>query len=82
MIKVFWRAAREYKRNKVSSPTIPQVPPQPSQASITLPEIKNEVNDTHFRVTGKVHDPRGNTVNDPIDIEVMASSTSFPGPSK
>ncbi|CAJ0545630.1 Ff.00g091030.m01.CDS01 [Fusarium sp. VM40] len=82
MIKVFWRAAREYKRYKVSTPTIPQVPSQPSKATETLPEATSKVNNTHPRVVDKVHDPRGNSVDDPIDLETMTSSTSVPGPSK
>jgi hypothetical protein len=82
MIKVFWRAAREYKRYKVSSPTIPQVPSQPRQASKILSGATSELNDTHPRVTDNVHDPRGNSVDDPIDLETMTSSTSVPGPSK
>ncbi|KAH6960798.1 hypothetical protein DER45DRAFT_172245 [Fusarium avenaceum] len=82
MIKVFWRAAREYKRYKVSTPTIPQVPSQPIQDSKTLPEDTSKVNNTHPRVADKVHDPRGNSVDDPIDLETMTSSTSIPGPSK
>ncbi|KAM0209176.1 hypothetical protein ACHAQD_000958 [Fusarium lateritium] len=81
MIQVFWRAAREYKRYKISGPTIPQVPSQPSESSRSSPEATCKPCDTHPPVADKVHDPRGNSVDDPIDLEIMTSSTGVAGPS-
>ncbi|KAM0250588.1 hypothetical protein ACHAP5_002118 [Fusarium lateritium] len=82
MTQVFWRVAREYKRYKISGPTIPQVPSQPSESSRPSSEATCKLCDTHPPVADQVHDPRGNSVDDPIDLEIMTSSTSVPGPSK
>ncbi|KAM0442466.1 hypothetical protein ACHAQK_004159 [Fusarium lateritium] len=82
LIQVFWRAAREYKRYKISGSLIPQVQSQPSESSRSSTEATCKPCDTHPPVADQVHDPRGNSVDDPIDLEIMTSSTGIPGPSK
>ncbi|KAF4449418.1 hypothetical protein F53441_7280 [Fusarium austroafricanum] len=81
MIKVFWRAAREYKRHKPSSSTAAQLFSQPSNASTQPSKPLNISSDTTHHIPNSTHDLRGQSINNPIDVENMQSGTHASGPS-
>ena len=81
MTKVFWSTACEKKRTKSTTSPGFQLS-QTSRDALHQP-VKTEESSS---VTELPNEPsqfndRGNTVDDPIDLEDMTSKSSMPGPS-
>ncbi|KAM0399419.1 hypothetical protein ACHAO7_007222 [Fusarium culmorum] len=77
MTKVFWRAAREYKRHKTAFST----PPLLSQSTDTSCQSKNNPADIKQPIPDSTARFGGNSAEDPIDLEIMPPATSTAGPS-
>ncbi|CEI64590.1 hypothetical protein FVEN_g11640 [Fusarium venenatum] len=78
MTKVFWRAAREYKRHKIAFTTLPLL----SQSTDTSCRSEDNPGDTKHPLSDNTTHLRGNSAEDPIDLETMQSTTSAIGPSR
>ncbi|UZP33263.1 hypothetical protein NXS19_001079 [Fusarium pseudograminearum] len=77
MTKVFWRAAREYKRHKAAFST----PPLLSQSTDASCQSENNTADTKQPLPDSTARFGGNSAEDPIDLETMPPATSTAGPS-
>ncbi|KAL6919686.1 hypothetical protein ACHAPO_004108 [Fusarium lateritium] len=78
MTKVFWRTAREYKRHKIALTTLPLL----SQSTDTSCRSEDNQGDTKHPLPDITTHLRGNSAEDPIDLETMQSTTSATGPSR
>ncbi|KAF5546308.1 hypothetical protein FMEXI_5682 [Fusarium mexicanum] len=81
MIKVFWRAAREYKRNKPSTSTTTKLPSQPSDRDTSPLKPPDTPSDDKRQVFNNSHILKGQSIDNPIDVESMQSRTNTSGPS-
>ncbi|KAF5668937.1 hypothetical protein FCIRC_9434, partial [Fusarium circinatum] len=81
MIKVFWRAAREYKRNKPSTSTTTKLPSQPSDRDTSPLKPPDTPNDDKRQVFNNSHILKGQSIDNPIDVESMQSRINTSGPS-
>ncbi|RFN47091.1 hypothetical protein FIE12Z_8616 [Fusarium flagelliforme] len=81
MTKVFWSTACEKKRKR--STTSPGVHLSQTSRDALHQPVKTEESSsvTEFPNEPSQFDDRGNTVDNPIDIENMTSNSSMPGPS-
>ncbi|KAF5985276.1 hypothetical protein FBULB1_2989 [Fusarium bulbicola] len=81
MIKVFWRAAREYKRIKPSNSTTTKLPPQPGDRDTSPLKLPDTPSDDKRQVFNNSHILKGQSIDNPIDVESMQSRTNTSGPS-
>ncbi|KAF5599771.1 hypothetical protein FPANT_3079 [Fusarium pseudoanthophilum] len=80
MIKVFWRAAREYKRNKPSNSTTTKLPSQPSDRdTLPLKPLDTPTDDKRQVLDNNSHILKGQNIDNPIDVESMQSRTNTSG---
>ncbi|SCV32494.1 uncharacterized protein FFB14_04040 [Fusarium fujikuroi] len=79
MIKVFWRAAREYKRNKPSNSTTTKLPSQPSDRDTSPLKPPDTPSDDKHQVLNNLHIIKGQSIDNPIDVESMQSRTNTSG---
>lgn len=79
MIKVFWRAAREYKRNKPSNSTTTKLPSQPSDRDTSPLKPPDTPSDDKHQVLNNSHIIKGQSIDNPIDVESMQSRTNTSG---
>ncbi|KAF4438361.1 hypothetical protein FACUT_4972 [Fusarium acutatum] len=80
MIKVFWRAAREYKRNKHSNSTTTKLPSQPSDRdTLPLKPLDTPTDDKRQVLDNNSHILKGQSIDNPIDVESMQSRTNTSG---
>ncbi|GKT98542.1 hypothetical protein FLAG1_01303 [Fusarium langsethiae] len=78
MTKVFWRAAREDKRHR----TAYSIPPLLSQSTDTACQSEGNSGDTKHPLQNSTTHLKGNSAEDPIDLETMQSTVSAAGPSR
>ncbi|KAF5629232.1 hypothetical protein F52700_7550 [Fusarium sp. NRRL 52700] len=79
MIKVFWRAAQEYKRHKPSNPTSTKLLSQPSDRDSSPLEPLDTPRDDKHQVLNNSHTLEGQSIDNPIDVESMQSRTNTSG---
>ncbi|KAG5786673.1 hypothetical protein H9Q69_014249 [Fusarium xylarioides] len=79
MIKVFWRAAREYKRNKPSNSSTTKLPSQPSDRDTSPLKPPGTPSDDKHQVFNNSHILKGQSIDNPIDVESMQSRTHTSG---
>ncbi|KAF5721094.1 hypothetical protein FMUND_3842 [Fusarium mundagurra] len=80
MIKVFWRAAREYKRNKPSNSTTTKQPSQLSDRdALPLKPLDTPTDDKRQVLDNNSHILKGQSIDNPIDVESMQSRTNTSG---
>ncbi|RGP68432.1 hypothetical protein FSPOR_5311 [Fusarium sporotrichioides] len=78
MIKVFWRAAREDRRHR----TAYSIPPLLSQSTDTACQSEGNSGDTKHPLQNSTAHLKGNSAEDPIDLEAMQPTTSAASPSR
>ncbi|PCD45961.1 hypothetical protein AU210_001379 [Fusarium oxysporum f. sp. radicis-cucumerinum] len=81
MIKVFWRAAREHKRYKPSNSTSAKLLSQPSDRDTSPLKPLDTPSDDKHQVLNNSHILKGQSIDNPIDVESMQSRTNTSGPS-
>ncbi|KAF5547196.1 hypothetical protein FNAPI_8621 [Fusarium napiforme] len=80
MIKVFWRAAREYKRNKPSNSATTKLPSQPSDRdTLPLEPLDTPTDDKRQVLDNNSHILKGQNIDNPIDVESMQSRANTSG---
>ncbi|KAK2683457.1 hypothetical protein RAB80_001403 [Fusarium oxysporum f. sp. vasinfectum] len=81
MIKVFWRAAREHKRYKPSNSASTKLLSQPSDRDTSPLKPLGTPSDDKHQVLNNSHILKGQSIDNPIDVESMQSRTNTSGPS-